>query len=256
MRQQAVTLPVPAGPALPIQTPARPLTRQITVPTLTFSAKAWLKLQYLCHLGETEIGGMGLARGTDPLYIDDFILIKQTSNAVHVSFDTEDLDDHFLAQRDAGLEFERYASLWCHTHPGGSAMPSHTDEDTFAEVFGHGCRSYAVMFILARGGETYARLQFSAGPGGCLVIPVKVDWASWVKDVVEDRTVWEAEYRAKLTIEQFGQYQYAYWPERTTDAAVDRIYENHEPKVCWLCGGDEQLTEDGLCRYCAVVATM
>ena len=33
------------------------------------------------------------------------------------------------------------------------------------------------MFILARGGATYARLQYRVGPGGCWEIPVGVDYA-------------------------------------------------------------------------------
>jgi hypothetical protein len=30
------------------------------------------------------------------------------------------------------------------------------------------------MFVLARGGKSYARLRFNVGPGGNIVIPVEV----------------------------------------------------------------------------------
>ncbi len=33
------------------------------------------------------------------------------------------------------------------------------------------------MFILARGGQTYARLRFNIGPGGEMIIPVSVDYS-------------------------------------------------------------------------------
>ena len=47
--------------------------------------------------------------------------------------------------------------------PDDCPSPSSVDEETFARVFG-GC-DWAVMFILARGGATYARLRFNTGPG-------------------------------------------------------------------------------------------
>jgi hypothetical protein len=40
-----------------------------------------------------------------------------------------------------------------------------------------GAFHWSVMFILARGGATYARLQFRVGPGGSWEIPVAVDYS-------------------------------------------------------------------------------
>jgi hypothetical protein len=40
------------------------------------------------------------------------------------------------------------------------------------------------MFILARSGQTYARLQLAAGPGATLLLPVRVDWAAWADSLV------------------------------------------------------------------------
>ena len=70
----------------------------------------------------------------------------------------------------------RCVRLWMHTHPMASPMPSGVDEDTFASKFGK-C-DWAVMFILGRTGLTYARLAFSAGPGGQTILPVNVHWAA------------------------------------------------------------------------------
>lgn len=47
-------------------------------------------------------------------------------------------------------------------------------EGQFDRVFG-AC-DWALMFILARGGETYARLRFNAGPGGDLKIQTTADY--------------------------------------------------------------------------------
>ena len=83
--------------------------------------------------------------------------------------------DYFDDQVDQGRRPEEFARVWLHTHPGNSAQPSGIDEATFARVFGGA--DWAVMFILARGGQTYARLRFNVGPGGEISIPVEVDYS-------------------------------------------------------------------------------
>jgi hypothetical protein len=64
------------------------------------------------------------------------------------------------------------------------------DEETFARAFGSS--SWAAMFILARGGKTYCRLQFSTGPGGGFQIPVAVDFDR--EFAASDSTSWSLEY--------------------------------------------------------------
>ena len=54
--------------------------------------------------------------------------------------------------------------MWIHTHPGDCPEPSPTDEETFDRCFGSA--DWAVMFIIAEGGETYVRQQFNVGPVG------------------------------------------------------------------------------------------
>ena len=75
---------------------------------------------------------------------------------------------------------------------GDIPAPSATDEETFARVFG-GC-DWAVMFILAQGGRSYARLRFGVGPGGALEIPVEVDFTAEFS--ASDHEAWAAEYAA------------------------------------------------------------
>lgn len=51
------------------------------------------------------------------------------------------------------------------------------------------------MFILAESGRCYARLQFSAGPGASLLIPVEVDFSRPFGG--SDELTWEAEYLSR-----------------------------------------------------------
>jgi len=48
------------------------------------------------------------------------------------------------------------------------------------------------MFILARGGQTYARLRFRAGPGGNFELPVGVDWET--EFAASQMGAWREEY--------------------------------------------------------------
>ena len=73
------------------------------------------------------------------------------------------------------------------------------DEETFGRVF-NSC-DWAIMAILARGGQTYARLRFNAGPGGPLLIPVQVDYE--VPFAGSDHDAWAEEYVAHIFPETF-----------------------------------------------------
>lgn len=104
--------------------------------------------------------------------------------------------DYVDGQVDRGLRPESFLRLWLHTHPGDSPTPSGTDEETFARVFGK-C-DWAIMFVLARTGKTYARLRFNVGPGGHGEIPVEVDWSA--PFAASDHDGWRAEYRANVRL--------------------------------------------------------
>jgi len=164
-------------------------------PVLRFTPYAWAKLQWFCFCGDTEIGGFGVAADPQqPLLISDFVTVAQKVTAASVSFDDTAVGDFFEDQVDAGLKPQQFARLWLHTHPGDSPTPSSTDEDTFQRVFGS-C-DWAVMFVLARGGKTYARLRFNIGPGGQSMVPVEVDYS--VPFPASDFQGWQAEYDAHI----------------------------------------------------------
>ena len=168
-------------------------------PGLIFNPLAWLKLAHFCHAGNTEIAGFAITAKDDLLYVEDFVTVRQHTSPVTVSLDDQAVADFLDRCVDAGLPPQRVLRIWLHTHPGSSAQPSGTDEDTFARVFGS-C-DWAVMFILSRSGETFARLSFHVGPGAAMQLPVSVDWAAWpsiVKDPLFSMAICFAEWQIEF----------------------------------------------------------
>lgn len=178
-------------------------------PVLRFTPTAWAKLLYLRDAGNSEIGGFGVTRPDDLLLVEDIGLVRQRCTPVHVAFDDEAVADFFDAQVDVGRRPEQFARLWIHTHPGSSPQPSRTDEETFARVFGRA--EWAVMFIVARGGQSYARLRFNVGPGASVLVPVDVVYKSPFPG--SDAEGWQQEYEACVHIPE---------PEKPRAKAVAR----------------------------------
>jgi len=166
------------------------LTRPQQLPTLRLTPTAWAKLLYLRDAGNTEIGGFGIAAADDLLLIEDVSLVDQSCTAVAVEFDDTAVANFFDEQVDCGRRPEEFGRVWIHTHPGSSAQPSGTDEETFARVFGG--TDWAVMFILARGGQTYGRLRYHLGPGVDVQLPVEIDYSRPFEG--SDHAGWQAEY--------------------------------------------------------------
>ncbi len=164
-------------------------------PVLRFTPPAWAKLLYLRDAGPTEIGAFGITSADDLLRVEEIATVAQTASVASVAFDDAAVADFFDDQIDQSRRPEQFARMWIHTHPGDSADPSSVDKSTFARVFGR-C-DWSVMFILARGGDTYARLQFSVGPGGSLQIPVAIDYSRAFPG--SDAANWQAEYERNVT---------------------------------------------------------
>ncbi len=180
-------------------------SRRPDPPCLRFAPLAWLKLQMMCHLGDTEIGGFGISSADDLLYVQDVQTVRQDATAVTVRFHDDAVADYFDSCVDQGISMERAGRIWLHTHPDSSPEPSIQDEMTFARSFGR-C-AWSVMFIVSRTCATYARLAFSAGPGGQMLIPVAVDWSAWPRcadsasSVDAQTAAWLQEYLANVHVE-------------------------------------------------------
>lgn len=172
------------------------------LPPLRLTPFAWAKLLHLRDQGPTEVGGFGVSAPGDLLLVEDVRLVRQQCSAVTVRFDDSAVADHFDACVDQGLVPEQFGRIWIHTHPGECPLPSSTDEATFERCFG--ATDWALMFILARGGSTYARLRFQSGPGGDLVLPVEIDYQRAFP--ASDSAAWQQEYERAVTVET--------WPTR------------------------------------------
>ena len=162
---------------------------------MKFSPYAWAKLMYMRDRGECEVGGFGITRADDFLFIEDFVIVKQEVSAVSVLFNDAAVADFFDNQTFEGRKPAQFARTWIHTHPGNSAAPSSVDEETFARVFGN-C-DFSIMFILARGGQYYARLSFGGQTPGWLDIPVEVDFTQ--RFPASDHELWAEEYDTNVT---------------------------------------------------------
>ena len=163
-------------------------------PQLRFSPTAWAKLLFLRDRGTSEVGGFGVTRPDDLLYVEDVQTVQQQCSVVTVEFDDAAVARFFDDQVDAGRQPAQFARVWIHTHPEISAQPSGTDEDTFARVFGSS--DWAVMFILSKTDDVYCRLRFNVGPGGALEIPVSIDYRDAFAG--SNLAAWEAEYVANV----------------------------------------------------------
>ncbi len=157
---------------------------------------AWAKLLFLRDAGDTEIGGFGISAKDDLLLVEDIELVTQECTWVHVAFDDEAVADLFERQVVAGRRPEEFARIWIHAHPGRSADPSGTDEATFERVFGRS--DWAIMSIVARGGQTYARLRCIVGPGADVNLPVEIEYDQPFAG--SDFSAWQAEYEKNVRV--------------------------------------------------------
>ena len=161
---------------------------------LRFSPTAWAKLLYFRDKSDNEVGGFAITDPDDLLFVREFVTVKQEVTDVSVKFDDEAVADFFDAQVDLDRKPEQFARIWLHSHPGNSPAPSTIDEETFARVFGN-CQ-WAVMFIVGRGNNTYARLCFNVGPGGQVLIPTVIDYSRDFS--ASNHELWDEQYTSNV----------------------------------------------------------
>jgi proteasome lid subunit RPN8/RPN11 len=187
-----------------------PLLEPLATTKLQFSPYAWAKLKFMCASVSTEIGGMAISDLEDPLLIVDIAIPKQVVNAAYVRFDDTAYADLMfeLCDPDGEYKFQpvQCQRIWIHTHPGTSPYPSGVDEATFARTWG-AC-DWAVMFILAKGGEFYARLEERHQNGLCTVhkLDALVRWE--LPFPAADHEAWATTIRANVQESYFMAYDY------------------------------------------------
>jgi len=168
--------------------------RTTTRQSLRFTPTAWAKLLFLRDIGPTEVGLFGITPPDDLLVIEDVSLVRQQCTPVTTAFDDEAVADFIDEQVDLGRTPEQCCRIWLHTHPGDCPHPSGTDEATFAEAFSG--PDWSVMFIIATGGRTYARLKCNVGPGCTKRLGVAVDYSTPFDE--SDHDLWQAQYEAAV----------------------------------------------------------
>jgi proteasome lid subunit RPN8/RPN11 len=167
--------------------------------TLRFTPYSFAKLIYMRDKGPTEVAGYGVTGTEDPLLVTDFILIKQKCTGASFDFDSEDMADYAERMMDIGMPPWTCQNILLHSHPGNCPQPSGTDEENFRKAFSH--PYWAIMFIIARGGEIYCRLKINVGPGVVKELKIAVDWN--VPFNGSNIEAWNNEYKDKVQIEKF-----------------------------------------------------
>ncbi len=233
---QAVNNKMTKMKAPPMTTRARRRTTE-SPPTLRFTPTAWTKLLFLRDYAESEVGGFGICP-QEPLLVEDICLVKQSCHYTSVVFEDESVANFFDEQVDRGLQPDQFARVWIHTHPGDCPQPSLTDEGTFDRVFGKS--DWAVMFILACGGEWYTRLRFNSGPAAELLLETEIEFETDFPGT--DPAAWEREY---LTNVEFNDPFDSGLTTRSDRKSRQRVAERAGERVTdWDVERDAELVAD------------
>lgn len=133
----------------------------------------------------------------DFLAVHDLWIPPQVCNAVHNKFKQEMQGRMDKFALEEGLKPWQYSAIWFHTHPGGSASPSGTDEMQWNEPIMQN-RQYTVMGIISRdGSDQYARLRVRDWGIEC-EIDMEVDFS--LESGKSDFAAWAMEYRENVEI--------------------------------------------------------
>jgi proteasome lid subunit RPN8/RPN11 len=164
--------------------------------TLTLSELAYKKLKWMLgKIGQRgEMSAFGVTREGEPLYVEDWVIVKQEVSSCHTEMDDDSLSDMIVQMAGKGIEPVRCGRVWLHTHPDGVHSPSGTDELQFKELFDQ--MSHGVMVIAAGDNWWYARMSVRSSEGirAEKVLSIVVDWAGVANEA------WDREYEEKVLI--------------------------------------------------------
>lgn len=180
---------------------------------LRISPKVWAKLKFFRDRGSSEISGFGISYRADPLYVVDFLTIKQQAAAASVEFDDDALNKYLDDMVKVGWHPSEVMRIWLHTHPGNSASPSSVDVNTFRDVFSGS--DWSIMAILAKGGEFKAKFRYNITSGGIVGavfgsgkeadLEVRPDLSPPFDGVTqEEYDAWENEYVANIQTRSYN----------------------------------------------------
>lgn len=145
------------GSAKEAPIPDREVDRPIEM-KLRFSLEAAIQLRWFLNRTPNEVGCWGVCEdAAQPLFVTKLAFPEQENSPAFVSFDDMSNLRILSEQTRNGLEPWQVQRIWIHTHPGNSPAPSGTDEHTLDRISA-GC-PWFVMFIIAKGQQTYCRLR-------------------------------------------------------------------------------------------------
>lgn len=181
--------------------------------TLRISPKVWAKLKFFRDRGSSEISGFGISYRSDPLYVVDFLTIKQQASAASVEFDDDALNKYLDDMVKVGWHPSEVMRIWLHTHPGNSASPSGVDVNTFRDVFSGS--DWSIMAILAKGGEFKAKFRYNIttegvvsavfGSGKEADLEVRPDLSPPFDGISQEQyEAWEDEYIANIMTRSYN----------------------------------------------------
>lgn len=200
-------------------------TKRVKLPEakLRFSPTAWYKILYMRESVDVEVSGFGISSKEDPLFVQDFVLIKQVSSVASTDMDDESVANHMENMAELGYQPAECMRIWIHTHPANSATPSSTDEATFLKAFGN-C-NWAVMFIMASGGVNTAHMMFNAGVKSVFKIPTCIDYNA---EIIKE---WDEE--IAKNVEEYVFPQIAYGGKNLvigSGGEKNKTYPQYDPK--------------------------
>lgn len=122
---------------------------------------AFLKLIHMRDHKPYEVAMFGITTPDDPLFVQDFALVKQKVHETSTDIDPDGLADHISKYYNQGIGPINCERVWCHTHPmtgSGSANPSGKDMSTWNHA-DNSQKNLFVMMILSKSGEITCRVR-------------------------------------------------------------------------------------------------
>jgi len=180
------------------QTQEAPIKKQYRVqgvPVLKVTPYVWQKLLYLRDKSQNEIGFFGITKEDDPLYIIDLAVLKQKVGPASVEFDGPDIARFWMKCDSENLIPAQYTRVWIHTHPGNSATPSGTDENTFTRHWGQS--DWALMVVVARDNTTTVRLRYNTGIPADYQLNMKIEYDADFPG--SNKTLWDQEFTENVS---------------------------------------------------------
>jgi hypothetical protein len=126
------------------------------------------------------VGFYGITDLTDPLYVNDIIVVPQYVDPTLNAFTKAGIADHVdhYMDMDPMIPPAHSTRIWLHTHPDFSSDPSFIDEEMFDEMKDN--YDWSVMFILSTKGDYYCRMAHKMlDTVHEWLLPMAVDWENF-----------------------------------------------------------------------------